>query len=37
LEEDIEEVEIQSGDVVIAATEVITEVVDEAIEPETEE
>jgi DNA gyrase subunit A len=37
LEEEIEEVEIQNGDVAIAATEVIAEAVSEAIEPETEE
>ncbi len=37
LEEEIEEVELQSGDAAIATTEVIAEVVDEAIEPETEE
>ena len=41
LEEEIEEVEIQNGDVAIAAPEVIAEVVaevaDEVTEPETEE
>jgi DNA gyrase subunit A len=41
LEEEIEEVEIQNGDVAIAATEVIAEaiaeVADEVTEPETEE
>jgi hypothetical protein len=37
LEEEIEEGEIQSGDMAIAATEVIAEAVAEAIEPETEE
>lgn len=41
LEEEIEEVEIQNGDVAIAVPEVITEaideVADEVTEPETEE
>jgi DNA gyrase subunit A len=37
LEEEIEEVDIQSSDVAIGATEVIAEVVAESIEPETEE